>query len=130
MHLQNNLEIKERSGTKLEDQVVIKPGMQFDLDSLTVVDQLLQQQYIFNGQLTMTCNVKEVFNKALIKKLFLKVLDRGQRKCEHRNINGDFLQHIISASQTLEKYINIAKDILSLVWQSYAPLKSKKNVIT
>ena len=90
--------------------------MLLELESLSV-DQLFQQRQIFNDHLNLASHVNVEITKALIRKLFLKILDiSGHKKMSHNNITQECLRHLIDIFQSPEDIrLNFQDDTLKLI---------------
>ena len=90
--------------------------MLFELESLSL-DQLLQQRQIFNAHLKLTSHLNVEITKALIRKLFVKILDTsGHKKISHNNITQECLRHLIDIFHSPEDIqLNFQEDTLKLI---------------
>ena len=93
-----------------------KPENTLELDSLSL-EQLLLQREIFERHLIVTSNLNMDITRALIRKLFAKIVDRSQRRKFLDNEIEYFKRNFTSNSESFQDTgIDVEEEVLKLLW--------------
>ena len=98
------------------NDTIFKPENTLELDSLSL-EQLLLQREIFERHLIVTSNLNMDITRALIRKLFVKIVDRSQRRKFLDNEIEYFKRNFTSNSESFQSTgIDVEKEDLKLLW--------------
>ena len=98
------------------NDTIFKPENTLELDSLSL-EQLLLQREIFERHLIVTSNLNMDITRALIRKLFVKIVDRSQRRKFLDNEIEYFKRNFTSNSESFQSTgLDVEKEDLKLLW--------------
>ena len=98
------------------NDTIYKPENTSKLDSLSL-EQLLLQREIFEKHLIVTSNLNMDITRALIRKLFVKIVDRSQRRKFLDNEIEYFKRNFRSNSESFQGTgIDVEEEVLKLLW--------------